>query len=298
MPNNIDEFLSKTKQFGLAKTNKFLVHFETMNFTEYDVGVNEFGTDVSKLNNNTLGDRLAFSVEMTNLPGKSIMTTDVKTNAPYRKNPYGSTYHDVNMTFRVGRDMLEKIYFDLWQEKIVHTKSNLVGFYDDYTRDILIHQLDEGSTNHKQKGEQLFSGIIRRAVTGLGTYIGAGEYANQAVDILTGGPQDRMKSKVFNDNINVEFKNIYTVRLKRAFPIVVSDLQLNNDDQNQFHRLQITWAFEKWEYVRSTPAVDFYGVTGVGRDQNPVLDASINSPQYTDRVQNQIDGFIQPPTFV
>ena len=56
--------------------------------------------------------------------------------------PYESLYSgDLDLTFRVGRDMFEREFFEKWMNQIVDHSTNTMGYYHSYTRDIEIAQL-------------------------------------------------------------------------------------------------------------------------------------------------------------
>jgi len=86
---------------------------------------------------------LDYMIEQTELPGKNLVTTDVRYNGDYYKLPYGVVYGAQNFTFRVSRDMHEKNIIDDWMNLIFDPNRHEVGYMDDYCVDIHISQLDE-----------------------------------------------------------------------------------------------------------------------------------------------------------
>ena len=56
--------------------------------------------------------QLSFRCETAELPGKTFMTHDQKIYGPVEKYPYQHAYNDLNLTFIVSGDMIEKMFFD------------------------------------------------------------------------------------------------------------------------------------------------------------------------------------------
>ena len=85
---------------------------------------------------------LTLRCENTQLPGRSLATTDQKTYGPIEKFPYLTTYNDIDMTFIVTDKMEEKIFFDFWLNYINPTYSNNLHYKEDYAVPITINQYD------------------------------------------------------------------------------------------------------------------------------------------------------------
>lgn len=89
------------------------------------------------------GRNLQFRCESTEMPGRTLVTTDRKIgSAPVQKIPYQTTYNDLSMTFMVGADMNEKLFFDQWMEYINPTSNYNFTYKSNYTVDIAINQYD------------------------------------------------------------------------------------------------------------------------------------------------------------
>ena len=73
---------------------------------------------------------------------RTIASNPNRIHGPVREMPYESVYGgDLDLTFRVGQDMFERKYFELWMDNIVDHANNNISYYDDYTRDIYLAQL-------------------------------------------------------------------------------------------------------------------------------------------------------------
>jgi len=86
---------------------------------------------------------LSFRCEATELPGRNFATTERKIgSAPVQKVPYQTIYNDLSMTFIVGGDMMERLFFDQWMELINPSSNYNFNYKSNYTADIAITQYD------------------------------------------------------------------------------------------------------------------------------------------------------------
>jgi hypothetical protein len=78
---------------------------------------------------------LALQCETAELPGKSILTTDVKIYGPTYKVPYQTQYDEITLTFLCTNEFYERKLFDRWLECIMPSDTNNLRFpKDDETR--------------------------------------------------------------------------------------------------------------------------------------------------------------------
>ena len=128
MASSISDFRSSFKK-ELARPNRFDV-FIPIPYTllpYYDNGVKE----------------LSLRCESTELPSRALATLDRKIGSvPVQRFPYLSMYPDITMTFIVGGDMSEKLFFDAWMELINPSSNFNFKYKKDYCTEILIRQYD------------------------------------------------------------------------------------------------------------------------------------------------------------
>ena len=127
MPGNINDFLTSFKG-DLARPSRFEVYIT--------------------------GERdLTLRCETAELPGKTMVTHDQKFYGTIEKYPYQHSYNDMNLTFIVGDDMYERIFFDDWMDSVGGTQSNFnFNYKDTYVRDVLVTQFDlYGNPSYKVK---------------------------------------------------------------------------------------------------------------------------------------------------
>lgn len=128
MRSNVRDFVSSFKK-DLARPSRFDVQIPI------PLVLAPFYKDIAQ--------QLSMRCEVTELPGRTFATTERKIgSAPVQKYPYQSTYNDVQMTFIVGGDMKERLFFDQWMEYINPSSTYNFKYKNNYTTDIAITQYD------------------------------------------------------------------------------------------------------------------------------------------------------------
>jgi hypothetical protein len=152
-------FLSNVKaKAGLARPNRFEVilpiptyvgNFVSTSTLEQIVNLpNTIFTTITEALNKGIEDSpqsissspsisryLALQCESAELPGRSILTTDVKIYGPTFKVPYQTQYDEITLTFLCTNEFYERKLFDRWLECIMPSDTNNLRFpKDDETR--------------------------------------------------------------------------------------------------------------------------------------------------------------------
>ena len=112
---------------------------------------NESSNNAIRGNDQTLNKDGAINIACHNLvmPGRTLMLADHKQiGGPYRI-PYSQTYDPVTFTFYGDRNLNARRYFDIWQTAVININDNSINFWNEYTADIEIAQLDK-------KGEKTY----------------------------------------------------------------------------------------------------------------------------------------------
>lgn len=122
------DFLKAATIDGLARQNKYVVYI-----------VDPFGSIFGTAN--TI--KLAALCKDSEIPGKSLATSERQTYGPTRKMPYQEIYNDITMTFLCANFMLERRFFDRWQNKIVDTDNHYFEYQNNYATQIVITNLSE-----------------------------------------------------------------------------------------------------------------------------------------------------------
>lgn len=97
--------------------------------------------------NGDISRYLSLQCDTAELPGKTILTQDVKIYGPTFKVPYQTQYQDITLSFLCTNDFYERKLFDRWLESIMPTDTNNLRFPKDestrYMTNITIMQYDE-----------------------------------------------------------------------------------------------------------------------------------------------------------
>ena len=82
----------------------------------------------TRTTNASLSRYLALQCETAELPGRTLLTQDVKVYGPTFKVPYQSQYNDINLGFICTNDFYERKLFDRWIEAIHPSDTNNLRF--------------------------------------------------------------------------------------------------------------------------------------------------------------------------
>ena len=87
---------------------------------------------------------ISYMCSSLELPGRTLAKSEQKIYGPFRQMPYTSTFVDTTMTFLLTQQaMVEKRFFDSWQETINDINTFDSSYYDDSVCDVQINVLDE-----------------------------------------------------------------------------------------------------------------------------------------------------------
>jgi len=105
------------------------------------------GDPQSLSDNATLSRYLALQCESAELPGKTLLTSDVKVYGPIYKVPYQTQYNDMTLNFICTNEFYERKLFEKWLESIMPSDTNNLrypkGEKSRYLTNIKIIQYDE-----------------------------------------------------------------------------------------------------------------------------------------------------------
>jgi hypothetical protein len=105
------------------------------------------GRDETRTSNPALSRYLALQCESAELPGKTLLTQDVKIYGPGFKVPYQTQYTETTLTFVCTNEFYERKLFERWMEAIMPTDTNNLRYSKDeetrYMTNIQIIQYDD-----------------------------------------------------------------------------------------------------------------------------------------------------------
>lgn len=141
MAKHIDKILGAiNKRKGLAHPNRFSITFPALQ----EVLTQDQARDFE------------FFCESTSMPGRQILTTDYGPTRQAIKRPNGYSNEDINFVFNLTNDYFIRDVFTRWTNEIIDRDTYEVGYRDDYSMDIEIHQLDE-------QDNKVYTSILRDA---------------------------------------------------------------------------------------------------------------------------------------
>lgn len=113
----LNEFISKVKSTGLAKTNRYRVTIATPSL-------------MTGLMNS--GRLITLFCESTSLPGQVIATTEHNVMGEHREFPYMKKYDNITLSFYIDNNFEVKGFFDNWLNSVSNTQNKIISYYKDY----------------------------------------------------------------------------------------------------------------------------------------------------------------------
>ena len=105
------------------------------------------GREETRTSNPAISRYLALQCESAELPGKTLLTQDVKIYGPGFKVPYQTQYTETTLTFVCTNEFYERKLFERWMEAIMPSDTNNLRFAKDektrYMTNIQIVQYDD-----------------------------------------------------------------------------------------------------------------------------------------------------------
>lgn len=113
----LNEFISKVKSTGLAKTNRYRVTIATPSLM------------TGFMNSGRL---ITLFCESTSLPGLIIRTTEQRIMGEMREFPYIKQYDNITLSFYIDNNFEVKGFFDNWLNSVSNTQNKITSYYKDY----------------------------------------------------------------------------------------------------------------------------------------------------------------------
>jgi len=138
MPN-IDDLKSALNfSSGPALSSNYVVSvFPPLSLiTDKDLGANIASGALSLI----AYKQLSFLAVNASLPGRTLSSTPHRIYGTVREMPYGVLYEPISITFICTNSMIERTFFNIWQEYIMSPKSYYMNYYDDYVGRLVIQK--------------------------------------------------------------------------------------------------------------------------------------------------------------
>jgi hypothetical protein len=249
---SIDNFRAKINSFGgLQKTNRFYVEIFSPRWT------------------NDVMDRMKFLCEAAELPGKTIMTNDAKIYGPAYKVATGTVFNEITLTFLCTNDMREKTQFELWMNCVQDPKTFNMQYRDSYVGTVSVIALSETPEIQDPKAAAAaqannpMSLIDKIPSNVIDLTVDAFRAIKRRVD---GGASENPAAQ---SSPEVPTPKVYWVKLIDAFPVAIAPVPLSWSDDG-FMRIQVTFAYHRWESISETIAKMEEVVVQGSRLSNPI----------------------------
>ena len=237
-----DLIASIQKASGVARPNRFMIMMQFPNegwTPAQGLGIQR-GRDKYGININAASRQVVMSCETSLIPPRSLVTTNPKYYGPQHNIAYGHQYPEIDMVFRVSNNMLERKFFEAWQEACVNTHTFDANYLQDYSANIVIKQMGPPEAE---------TGILTALLDGKLPSIGGalstaqGLFTNKRVKKIL-GMADAVFNKFFDPNNGDKLLAEYV--LEDAFPKIISGLQLDHSSNDQYHKQSVNFVYRKW----------------------------------------------------
>jgi len=225
---------------GVTRPNKFFVTFTfPTGFGISDVpflgdGIAD-GRVMYDINDYTNSDQIHMACEISQIPGRSLTTTQTRTYGPVREFVSGKVYPPVDMTFRVHNNMIERSFFEAWQETAISSAGHDSNYPDEYLSNIVITQVGPADL------AQGLGGFLSKA-KGVADIFDKGGSVAKALNVANNS------FKKFGALLGFEpgDQGIASYTLKDAFPAILGPLALDHGQNESYHRQSVTFNYRMW----------------------------------------------------
>ena len=143
-------------------------------------------------------------------------------------------------------------YFENWQNLAVNQETQEVGYYKDYTFDVVIQTLKKGAINPLLKPKKLFDNPLPDAIKDQIPPIGPLDIANGNFDPGLIAPGAKYLAEAVT----------YSTRLLNAFPTTMNSMELNNDPDGLIE-VNVQLSYKRYEVVEGNIKDRILEATGV-----------------------------------
>lgn len=123
----LNDFISKVKATGLARQNRFTVSISSPASGDANL--------------------VQLFCEQAVLPSLSFSSQPVRTYGEQREVVYDRNFESITLTFLIDKQYKVKDFFDKWMNQIINPNTRLVGYYENYTKEMQILTQDTKDNN-------------------------------------------------------------------------------------------------------------------------------------------------------
>ncbi len=140
------KFLSHFQR-GVMRPNKYLIKFTlpegVMSRADFVDSRTYRGNIQREEQNFNSSGSINIKCHTANFPQRNLVTAERLQNSSAFRVPYTQAYDPVTFSFYADADGDTRRYFDLWQNTVVNVRSNTLNFYNEYTSNIEMWNLNE-----------------------------------------------------------------------------------------------------------------------------------------------------------
>ena len=171
-----------------------------------------------------------------NLPGRQIMTQERTIGLISQKVANNHAFDDVSLTFRCLNDYGIREYFETWQNLCIDQQSLEVGYLNEYSFNVKIHQLKRG-----------FGAPVYQTPFGIPKLP---PMASNLVDKFLGpGPLGGVISALRGE-LDLGFigqdDTVYSCELIQAFPTTMQAIELGDGNMDGTVNLSVQLSYKNW----------------------------------------------------
>ena len=171
-----------------------------------------------------------------NLPGRQIMSQERDIGLISQKVANNQAYDDVSLTFRCLNDYGIKEYFETWQNLCIDQQSLEVGYLNEYSFNIKIHQLKRGFGAPVYQTPFGIPKLPPMATNIVDKFLGA---------TPLGGVIDALKGELDLGFIGQD-DTVYSCELIQAFPTTMQSIELGDGNMDGLVNLSVQLSYKNW----------------------------------------------------
>ena len=211
MAFNVNQIVTSINRDGVLKPSKFEVVF----------------IKNTKLPAVDLGELGKIRCIAAMIPGMTINTTDFRLHGgmPVLRVPVSRTHNDLRLTFLTTNDSKDRYQFEKWMRYIQNFSTNTMSYYDDISSDITIKVYDEGNLSPTTRPTGSESAVIT-------------EEGKQSTP-----------TTVFTNLPYETDASAYQVKVIRAIPISIDDVDLSWADTDKLMEYSVTFSYEQLQVI-------------------------------------------------
>jgi hypothetical protein len=262
MAYSIEDFKAQVaKERGLSSPNLFMITLPSLQGAKKPNGDRISGYSTQEFN---------ILCRAANIPGRQILTMDRQIGAVNTQVAYGFAVPDVVLSFYLTNTFKLKSYFEDWQQLAMSNEAPYEpGYYNDYVRNIKIHQIRKGESIPIYNKALDFN--INEKLGGAGQII-----SNHLPTVNIPGTNGLDLGRLIQGDLSIALVSasnfVYEVNLEDAYPTSMTDVPLQND-LDGISELTIAFRYKNW--------------TGQTPEQKKT---------YADRVEDFVSGAINAAT--